>query len=351
MPTIKKSSKKAKSKSKKAPETDRTVAIKKKAPRAKSSWHKSITVVSKKSLAKKASSKQAAQEKDFKKAVKIKSISTKSTLDPIQVYFDQIGGLTLLTAEEEGELTHRAHKGDLKAKHQMIESNLRLVVKIARLYSHRSLPLLDLIEEGNMGLMHAVDKFDPERGFRFSTYATWWIRQSVERAIMKQSRTMYLPIHVIKSLNIYLQASEKLSKSLDREATPEEIADMLDRPVEKIREILSLKQDAVSADVKVADDSRQSLIDIISDHNHKDPVDIIQDEHMYDLIHKWLDMLDELQYQVIVYRFGLKGHTQHTLEATAKSLNITRERVRQLQNGAIKRLKSRFYEEDIGAEF
>ncbi|MCB1662866.1 MAG: sigma-70 family RNA polymerase sigma factor, partial [Pseudomonadales bacterium] len=191
-------------------------------------------------------------------------MDNKKTFDATQLYLNEIGFSPLLNAEEEVYFSRLALKGDEAARKRMIESNLRLVVKIARRYVNRGLTLLDLIEEGNLGLIRAVEKFDPERGFRFSTYATWWIRQTIERALMNQTRTIRLPIHVVKELNVYLRAARELTQKLDHEPSPEEIADMLDRPVQDVKRMLSLNERVTSVDVPMGPDSDRSVVESVT---------------------------------------------------------------------------------------
>lgn len=261
------------------------------------------------------------------------------TRDPTYIYLRELGYKPLLTPKEELRIAREVKKGSSAARVKMIESNLRLVVKIARHYCHRGLAFLDLIEEGNLGLMTAVEKFDPERGFRFSTYATWWIRQTIERAIMNQSRTVRLPIHVIKELNIYLRAGKKLAMELDHKPTHEEIAELIDKPVDEIREILALAPDTMSIDTPVMADSQKTLVDIIADENNVDPSDLVQQEDLEIHIKKWLDALNEREREVIVRRFGLLGHEHSTLEEVGEAVGLTRERVRQLQIEGLKKLR------------
>lgn len=262
-----------------------------------------------------------------------------SQLDATRLYLSEIGFSPLLTAEEEVYYSRKLLKGDEAARKKMIECNLRLVVKISRRYLNRGLALLDLIEEGNLGLIRAVEKFDPERGFRFSTYATWWIRQTIERGIMNQTRTIRLPIHVVKEINIYLRAARHLSQTLDHEPSPEEIAEMLDKPISDVKRMLGLNERVTSVDSPMGQDSETSLLDAIPDDNNLDPVLLLQDNDVKDNIEHWITQLSEKQREVVTRRFGLHGHDVSTLEDVGASIGVTRERVRQIQIEALRKLR------------
>ena len=262
-----------------------------------------------------------------------------SDADPTRLYLKEIEVSPLLTAEEEVYYSRLSLKGDTKARDKMIESNLRLVVKIARRYMNRGLALLDLIEEGNLGLIRAVEKFDPERGFRFSTYATWWIRQTIERGLMNQTRTIRLPIHVIKELNTYLRAARKLTQELNREATAEDVAQLLQKPVKDVEKMFRLADRVSSVDIPMGGDGERPLLDIIPDDNNLDPSTILQDESVIDHLDNWLDELDEKQRDVVVRRFGLRNYPRGTLEEVGLELGVTRERVRQIQMDALRKLR------------
>jgi RNA polymerase nonessential primary-like sigma factor len=278
------------------------------------------------------------------------AVGAQRTLDATQLYLSEIGFSPLLTADEEKFFARKALKGDGAARKRMIESNLRLVVKISRRYLNRGLSLLDLIEEGNLGLIRAVEKFDPERGFRFSTYATWWIRQTIERAIMNQTRTIRLPIHVVKELNIYLRAARELTQKLDHEPSAEEIAALVDRPVEDVKRMLGLNERVTSVDVPLGPDSDRSLLDTIADHQVSDPAELLQDEDMRASIAEWLEELTEKQREVIVRRFGLAGYEGATLEEVGREIGLTRERVRQIQVEALRRLREILERQGLSGE-
>jgi RNA polymerase nonessential primary-like sigma factor len=259
--------------------------------------------------------------------------------DATRLYLKEIGFSPLLTAEEEVFYARKAQKGDAAARRRMIESNLRLVVKIARRYMNRGLALLDLIEEGNLGLIRAVEKFDPERGFRFSTYATWWIRQTIERGIMNQTRTIRLPVHVLKEINIYQRAARYLSQKLDHEPTPEEVAQLLDKPIEDVKGMLGLNERLASVDAPLDDDPDRSLLDAIADERTLDPEKAQQREDLQALIESWLNELNDKQREVVERRFGLNSREISTLEEVGADIGVTRERVRQIQVEALKRLR------------
>lgn len=260
-------------------------------------------------------------------------------MDATQIYLNEIGFSPLLNAEDEVYYARLALKGDEAARKKMIESNLRLVVKISRHYLNRGLPLLDLIEEGNLGLMKSVEKFDPDRGFRFSTYATWWIRQTIERALMNQTRTIRLPIHVLKELNVYLRAARQLTQKLDHEPSAEEIAEMLDVPLEDVEKLLYLNDKVTSFDTPIGHDENKSLLDTIPDENSTNPAILLTDENLRMQIEEFLDALTENQQQVIARRFGLRGFEKATLEEVGAEIDLTRERVRQIQVEALKTLR------------
>lgn len=260
-------------------------------------------------------------------------------LDATQLYLNEIGFSPLLSADEEVYFARQALRGVESGRKRMIESNLRLVVKISRRYLNRGLSLLDLIEEGNLGLIRAVEKFDPERGFRFSTYATWWIRQTIERAIMNQTRTIRLPIHVVKELNVYLRAARELSQKLDHEPTHEEIAQLLDKPLDDVKRMMGLNERVTSIDTPLGLDSDRSVLDTVADDRQADPAEQLQDSDLRENIDHWLTELTEKQREVISRRFGLRGYEMSTLEEVGLEIGLTRERVRQIQVEALKRLR------------
>jgi RNA polymerase nonessential primary-like sigma factor len=272
-----------------------------------------------------------------------KPIEFSKSKDPTQMYLGEIGYSPLLTAEEEVYYARLIQKGDQKARAKMIESNLRLVVKIARRYYNRGLEFLDLVEEGNLGLLRAVEKFDPERGFRFSTYATWWIRQTIERAIMNQTRTVRLPIHVVRELNSYLSAARELMKTQEREPSYKDIAEALNKPIENVQDMMELNERVLSLDTMITNESNSGpgrpLLDALADKHKTDPAELLADERLSENLTECLSQLNDKQYDVLCRRFGLAGYDRQTLEEVGEAIGLTRERVRQIQMSALKALR------------
>ncbi len=266
--------------------------------------------------------------------------SRSASHDATSLYLSDIGISKLLTADEEKKYARRIQKGDEAARHRMIESNLRLVVKIARRYLNRGLPLLDLIEEGNLGLIHAVKKFDPERGFRFSTYATWWIRQTIERAIMNQSRTVRLPIHIIKDINTVLRASRSLRQQQETPPTAAEIAVFMDRDVAEVERLLALHERVTIGSTSPAgSDDERGLLDALPAAAEAEPQACAQSDGVYEMLDQWVWKLSDKQREVVERRFGLHGYRRLTLEEIGREIGVTRERVRQIQIEALRNLK------------
>ena len=265
--------------------------------------------------------------------------------DITQIYLNEIGQSPLLSPEQELEYARATRDGDFAARQKMIEHNLRLVVSIAKHYLNRGLTLADLIEEGNLGLIHALEKFDPERGFRFTTYATWWIRQSIERAIMNQSRTIRLPAHVVKELNIVLRALRHLEThgmlGENREPTLDDVAHLLGKPVEQVRKVLGYNEHVTSLDAPLDADPGLSLGDQLADDDAPSPELLLHNSEIEAWVKQWLDELSERQRGVIERRYGLNGHDVATLDQLARQLNVTRERVRQIQSEALEKLRAR----------
>jgi len=270
-------------------------------------------------------------------------------LDPTRQYLDEIGISPLLSADEEKYYARLVQSGDEPARQRMIESNLRLVVKISRRYLNRGLPLLDLIEEGNLGLIHAVKKFDPERGFRFSTYATWWIRQTIERAIMNQSRTVRLPIHIIKDINTCLRAARHLRQKGSNTPTMADIASYLQRDVAEVERLMGLHQ-RVTLSAGPADKDGSTPVDRLRGKRDAEPSRCAQKEAMNDIVDHWVCELNEKQRAVVERRFGLHGFRRATLEQVGREIGVTRERVRQIQLDALKNLRTMMENDGISGD-
>ncbi len=267
------------------------------------------------------------------------SKNTSGSIDSASIYLREIGYVPLLSAEEEVYYSRLARKGDEASRQRMIESNLRLVVKIARRYVNRGLNLLDLVEEGNLGLIRAVEKFDPELGFRFSTYATWWIRQNVERALMNQTRTIRLPVHVVKELNQCVRATRQLSQTLDHIPTAQDIADKLDKTPEQVLKLLRFNERVGSVDVLIGDDAK-TLVDTIADEHISDPEELSGDDDIAATLDNLVGELTPKQQEIICRRFGLRNYDVSTLEEVGKAVGLTRERVRQIQIEILAQLQS-----------
>ena len=262
--------------------------------------------------------------------------------DSVRMYLREIGKIPLLSQEEELELANRAVKGDKEAKDKLAEANMRLVVSIAKRYSGRGLDFLDLIQEGNTGLLRAVEKFDPDKGFKFSTYATWWIRQAVTRAIADQARTIRIPVHMVETINKVLRTTRRLTQELNREPSNEEIAAAMNMEVDKIENVMRIKQDIASLDASVGrdgDDEESVLGDFIEDSERDSPEDATANQILKEQIAVILSTLSEREQKIIKLRFGIGGGRPHTLEEVGNEFSVTRERIRQIEAKALSKLR------------
>lgn len=274
----------------------------------------------------------------------------RSAPDMTRLYLNEIGASDLLSAEQEQEFGRLARRGDAEGRRMMIVSNLRLVVKISRRYLNRGLSLLDLVQEGNLGLMRAVEKFDPEKGYRFSTYSTWWIRQTIERSIMNQCRTVRLPIHVLKELNIYLKITREYIAQNNEEPTPKALAELLDKPIKEVSRILAYNEREMSIDTPASQAQEFSIAESIPVDADEMPANIMQEEGLREAVASWMHMLNAKQNDIICRRFGFHGHEVQTLENIGKEIGLTRERVRQIQLEAISCLKAIAQEKGFSKE-
>lgn len=261
--------------------------------------------------------------------------------DPVRMYLHEIGNIPLLSPEEEDELTNRTLKGDTAAKNRLIEANLRLVVSIAKKYTSRGMPLLDLLQEGNLGLIKAVDRFDKTKGFKFSTYATWWIRQAITRALADQSRTIRIPVHMVELINRVTRESRRLLQVLGREPTVDELARELKMSPERLREVRRIALDPISLDLHVGDDDENSLLEFIADDSAKAPDTAAENTMLNDQIYKILDSLSPREAKVLKMRFGLEDGKLYTLEEVGLEFDVTRERIRQIEAKALRKVRAR----------
>ena len=261
------------------------------------------------------------------------------TEDPVRMYLKEIGTVPLLSAEEEIRLAKRKAEGDVNAKERLIEANLRLVVSIAKRYVGRGMQFLDLIQEGNLGLIKAVEKYDYSKGFKFSTYATWWIRQAITRAIADQARTIRIPVHMVETINRLIRTSRQLLQELGREPTPEEIAEKMEMPVERVREIMKISQDPVSLETPIGEEEDSHLGDFIQDDHVQVPVDAATYTLLHEQLMEVLDTLTEREQKVLRLRFGLDDGRPRTLEEVGRQFNVTRERIRQIEAKALRKLR------------
>ena len=282
---------------------------------------------------------EAAAEEEFAAAVRFAESDTGNVSDPIHMYLKEIGQVPLLTPEQEVELAKRVAEGDEEAKKQLEEANLRLVVSIAKHYTGHDMSLMDLIQEGNLGLIRAVEKYDYKKGFRFSTYATWWIRQSITRAIADQGRTIRIPVHMVENINKVNRASRDLMQELGRDATPEEIAKRIHMTPDRVREIQKISREPVSMETPVGDEEDSSLGDFIRDETSPVPADEAARVMLKEQIRQILTDLSEREQQVLHLRYGLDDDRPRTLEEVGKQLNVTRERIRQIEAKALRKLR------------
>ena len=262
-----------------------------------------------------------------------------STEDPVRMYLKEIGNVPLLSTEEEIELAKRVEEGDEAAKKKLTEANLRLVVSIAKKYVGRGMPFLDLIQEGNMGLMKAVDKFDYSKGYKFRTYATWWIRQAITRGIADTGRTIRVPVHMVETINKTLRMTRTLLQELGREPTPEEVADRLNVPVSRVREVLKISRDPVSLDTPIGEEDDSHLGDFIEDDSALSPADSAAFSMLREELNTALESLTDRERQVVELRFGLRDGRARTLEEVGREFNVTRERIRQIEAKALRKLR------------
>ena len=279
------------------------------------------------------------QEEEVELLDDVDALEGVSLEDPVRMYLKEIGSVKLLSPEEEVELSKRAEAGDQKAKDRIIEANLRLVVSIAKRYVGRGMLFLDLIQEGNLGLIKAVEKFDYRKGYKFSTYATWWIRQAITRAIADQARTIRIPVHMVETINKLIRVSRQLLQELGREPTPEEIAKEMDMSVERVREILKISQEPVSLETPIGEEEDSHLGDFIQDDNVPVPADAAAFTLLKEQLVEVLSTLTDREQKVLRLRFGLDDGRARTLEEVGKEFNVTRERIRQIEAKALRKLR------------
>ncbi len=279
------------------------------------------------------------RDSDARKKVEV-DLTVEPSLDSLRLYLRAIGRVSLLTAEQEVMLARRIERGDMVAKQQMIEANLRLVVSIAKSYLGRGLTFLDLIQEGSMGLIRAVEKFDYRRGYKFSTYATWWIRQAVTRAIADKGRTIRIPVHMVEKLNKVVHVERQLIQQLGREPTPEEIAGELDVTVREVRDVLRMAQQPISLEKPVGEEDDSALGDFVEDQTAESPFELAAERLRRENLRRALAALPEREREVIEMRFGLTGERPYTLEEVGRAFNVTRERIRQIENHTLKKLEA-----------
>ena len=278
-------------------------------------------------------------EAEAEKVEEVDVLEGVSTEDPVRMYLKEIGNVPLLTSEQEVELARRVEAGDEEAKKALTEANLRLVVSIAKKYVGRGMPFLDLIHEGNMGLMKAVDKFDYTKGYKFSTYATWWIRQAITRGIADTGRTIRVPVHMVETINKTLRMTRQLLQELGREPTPEEVAERLSVPVSRVREVLKISRDPVSLDTPIGEEDDSHLGDFIEDDTALSPADSATFSMLREELANALESLTERERQVVKLRFGLEDGRARTLEEVGREFNVTRERIRQIEAKALRKLR------------